>query len=94
MTWPTTGASIIIGGPWAAKPLNDLNPDLNWDTAPLPQFADAKDRITTLYAWAWFVSAQVVAREAEGRVGVREPASPVKQQEWWDKVGYVQAPQG
>ncbi len=54
-------ASIIIGGPWAAKPLNDLNPDLNWDTAPLPQFADAKDRVTTLYAWAWFVSGQVVA---------------------------------
>ena len=67
-------ASIIIGGPWAAKPLNDLNPDLNWDTAPLPQFADAKDRITTLYAWAWFVSGK---------------SSPEKQKAAWEFVNLL-----
>lgn len=87
----TSGRSaMIFGGPWAAKPLNEMNPDLNWETAPLPQFSDAVDRVTTLYAWAWFVSAksspekQKVAWEFVNLL-------TSKQQEWWDNVGYVQA---
>lgn len=83
-------ASIIIGGPWAAKPLNDLNPDLNWDTAPLPQFADAKDRVTTLYAWAWFVSAKS-SPEKQKAAWEFVNLLTSKQKDWWDNVGYVQA---
>jgi ABC-type glycerol-3-phosphate transport system substrate-binding protein len=84
--------SIIIGGPWAAKPLNDLNPDLKWDTAPLPQFASAQDRITTLYAWAWFVGAQSTPEEQKAAWEFVNLLTS-KQQEWWDQVGYVQARQ-
>ncbi len=84
--------SIIIGGPWAAKPLNDLNPDLKWDTAPLPQFANAKDRVTTLYAWAWFVSGKS-SPEKQKAAWEFVNLLTSKQQEWWDKVGYVQARQ-
>ncbi|MBE2236613.1 MAG: extracellular solute-binding protein [Caldilineaceae bacterium] len=83
-------ASIIIGGPWAAKPLNDLDPNLNWDTAPLPQFADAVDRVTTLYAWAWFVSAKSSPEEQEAAWEFVNLLTS-KQQQWWDEVGYVQA---
>lgn len=83
-------ASMIIGGPWAAKPLNDLNPDLNWDTAPLPQFANAEDRVTTLYAWAWFVSAKS-SPEKQKAAWEFVNLLTSRQQEWWDKVGYVQA---
>ncbi|MFN8491109.1 MAG: sugar ABC transporter substrate-binding protein [Caldilineaceae bacterium] len=82
--------SIIIGGPWAAKPLNDINPNLKWDTAPLPQFADAKARTTTLYAWAWFVSAKS-SPEKQKAAWEFVNLLTSKQQEWWDKVGYVQA---
>jgi ABC-type glycerol-3-phosphate transport system substrate-binding protein len=84
--------SIIIGGPWAAKPLNDLNPDLKWDTAPLPQFASAQDRTTTLYAWAWFVGAQSTPEEQKAAWEFVNLLTS-KQQEWWDQVGYVQARQ-
>lgn len=82
--------SIIIGGPWAAKPLNDINPDLNWDTAPLPVFADATDRVTTLYAWAWFVSGKA-SPEKQKAAWEFVNLLTSKQQEWWDQVGYVQA---
>lgn len=82
--------SIIIGGPWAAKPLNDINPDLNWDTAPLPQFADAQDRVTTLYAWAWFVSGKS-SPEKQKAAWEFVNLLTSEQQKWWDEVGYVQA---
>ncbi|MBK8795991.1 MAG: extracellular solute-binding protein [Anaerolineales bacterium] len=83
-------ASIIIGGPWAAKPLNDLDPNLNWDTAPLPQFANAVDRVTTLYAWAWFVSGKS-SPEKQKAAWEFVNLLTSKQQQWWDEVGYVQA---
>lgn len=82
--------SMIIGGPWAVAPLKSFNPDLNWDIAPLPQFKDAKARVTTLYAWAWFVNAnsppekQKIAWQFINKL-------TSKQQRWWDDVGYVQA---
>lgn len=82
--------SILIGGPWAAKPLNDINPNLNWDTAPLPVFADAQGRVTTLYAWAWFVSGKA-SPEKQKAAWEFVNLLTSKQQEWWDKVGYVQA---
>jgi len=84
--------SIIFGGPWAAAPLNDLNPDMNWDIAPLPQFANAQDRVTTLYAWAWFVSAKSSPEEQKAAWEFVDLLTS-KQQEWWDQVGYVQARQ-
>ena len=83
-------SAMIFGGPWAAKPLNDINPDLNWDTAPLPQFAGAADRVTTLYAWAWFVSAKS-SPEKQKAAWEFVNLLTSKQQEWWDSVGYVQA---
>lgn len=83
-------AATIFGGPWAAKPLGEINPDLNWDVAPLPQFSNAKDRVTTLYAWAWFVSAKS-SPEKQKLAWEFVNLLTNKQQEWWDKVGYVQA---
>jgi len=83
-------ASMIIGGPWAASPLKDMNAKLNWDVAPLPQFKDAKSRVTTLYAWAWYVNAnsspekQKIAWQFVNKL-------TSKGQLWWDKVGYVEA---
>lgn len=83
-------SAMIFGGPWAAKPLNDINPDLNWDTAPLPQFAGAAERVTTLYAWAWFVSSKS-SPEKQKAAWEFVNLLTSKQQEWWDSVGYVQA---
>lgn len=83
-------SAMLIAGPWAVAPLKEMNADLKWDTAPLPQFADAKARTTTLYAWAWFVNAnsspekQKVAWQFVNKL-------TSKQQAWWDRVGYVQA---
>lgn len=85
-------SAMIFGGPWAAKPLNEINPDLNWDIAPLPQFADAQERVTTLYAWAWFVSAKS-SPEKQKAAWEFVNLLTSKQQEWWDQVGYVQARQ-
>jgi len=84
--------SIIIGGPWAAKPLNSINADLKWDTAPLPQFADAQSRVTTLYAWAWFVSAKS-SPEKQKAAWEFVNLLTSKQKEWWEAAGYVQARQ-
>lgn len=83
-------ASMIFGGPWAAAPLKNLNPNLNWAVAPLPQFADANERITTMYAWAWFVNAQTTPEKQEAAWRFAE-ALTSRQQLWWDEVGYVQA---
>jgi ABC-type glycerol-3-phosphate transport system substrate-binding protein len=81
---------MIIGGPWAAKPLSEINPDLNWDTAPLPQFDAAANRVTTLYSWAWFVGSQSTPEEQKAAWEFVNLLTS-KQQEWWDTVGYVQA---
>jgi multiple sugar transport system substrate-binding protein len=86
-------SAMIIGGPWAAKPLAGINPDLNWETAPLPQFDADENRVTTLYSWAWFVGSQ--STPAEQKVAwefVNLLTS--KQKDWWDTVGYVQARKG
>jgi multiple sugar transport system substrate-binding protein len=85
-------AAMIIGGPWAAQPLKNINPDLNWATAPLPQFENATDRVTTLYSWAWFVSAQA-SPEKQRAAWEFVNLLTSKQQEWWDTVGYIQARQ-
>ena len=83
-------SAMIIGGPWAVAPLKDANPDLNWNIAPLPQFADAKAQVTTLYAWAWFVNANS-SPEKQKVAWEFVNALTSHQQLWWDKVGYVQA---
>jgi multiple sugar transport system substrate-binding protein len=83
-------ASMIFGGPWAPAPLSDMNPDLNWAVAPLPQFADATDRVTTMYAWAWFVNANSTP-EKQAAAWRFANALTSRQQLWWDEVGYVQA---
>jgi multiple sugar transport system substrate-binding protein len=86
----TGRASMIIGGPWAVVPLKTSNPNTNWDTAPLPQFKDAKARVTTMYAWAWFVNAQSSPEKQAAAWKLVEKLTS-KSQPWWDKVGYVQA---
>ena len=86
-------ASMIIGGPWAVSPLKDMNPDLEWDTAPMAQFSDAKSRITTLYAWAWFVNANTTPEKQKAAWRLINKLTS-NQQLWWDKVGYVQARKG
>jgi multiple sugar transport system substrate-binding protein len=80
--------SMIVAGPWAIPALESINPDAPFAVAPLPVFAEG-ERITTLYAWAWFVNAgsapttQCWAWEfldfltANGKL-------------WWDEVGYIQ----
>ncbi|MCU0512934.1 MAG: extracellular solute-binding protein [Anaerolineae bacterium] len=83
-------SSMIFGGPWAPAPLADLNPDLNWAVAPLPQFADATDRVTTMYAWAWYINASS-SPEKQAAAWRFANALTSKQQLWWDEVGYVQA---
>lgn len=86
-------SAMIIGGPWAAKPLGDMNPDLNWETAPLPQFNAAENRVTTLYSWAWFVGSQSTPEEQKMAWEFVNLLTS-KQQNWWDTVGYVQARKG
>jgi multiple sugar transport system substrate-binding protein len=83
-------ASIIIGGPWAVAPLDGMNPDLNWAAAPMAQFENAQDRVTTLYAWAWFVNANSTP-EKQRVAWELVNALTQEQQMWWDEVGYVQA---
>lgn len=85
----TERASSIIGGPWAAQPLKDINPDLNWAVAPLPQFEGAEERATTLYAWAWYVNANS-SPEVQEAAWQFVNALTSYQEEWWDTVGYVQ----
>jgi len=82
-------ASMIFGGPWAAAPLKNINPDLNWAIAPLPQF-DMNNRVTTMYAWAWFVNANTTP-EKQAAAWRFANALTSYQQLWWDEVGYVQA---
>jgi multiple sugar transport system substrate-binding protein len=82
--------STVIAGPWAAQPLKDMNPDINWAVAPLPQFEDAVDRVTTLYAWAWYVNANIPEERQHVAWRLVERLTAA-QEEWWDSVGYVQA---
>lgn len=81
-------ASMIIGGPWALPGITSINPDAKFAVAPLPKFADGQ-RVTTLYAWAWFVSAK---SDDTKRCWAWNFLSFLtsKAQLWWDKVGYIQ----
>jgi multiple sugar transport system substrate-binding protein len=82
-------ASMIIAGPWAISLLKNINPDLNYAVVPLPKWADG-ERVTTLYAWAWFVNAQTTPEKQEwGWEFVNYLSS--KGQLWWDQVRYVQS---
>lgn len=83
-------ASMIFGSPWAVSPLKDLNKDLNWAIAPLPQFSNAQSQVTTLYAWAWFVNKNS-SPEKQKLAWEFVNLLTSKQTVWWDKVGYVQA---
>jgi multiple sugar transport system substrate-binding protein len=80
--------SMIVAGPWALPALAGLNPELQATVAPLPIFAEGT-RTTTLYAWAWFVSASSsdTKRCASWAFLAHLTA---KAQLWWDNVGYIQ----
>jgi multiple sugar transport system substrate-binding protein len=81
--------STIIAGPWAISNLARINPDLNYMVVPLPMWADG-ERVTTLYAWAWFVNpnSDPVKQEWAWRFAEHLSANA---QRWWDEVRYVQA---
>jgi multiple sugar transport system substrate-binding protein len=79
--------AMIIAGPWALPPIDENNPDLNYAIAPLPKWADG-DRVTTMYAWAWFVNSATENPELAWQF-VEFLTS--KADLWWDDVGYVQA---
>jgi len=84
--------STIIAGPWAISNLERLNPDLDYMVVPLPKWADG-ERVTTLYAWAWFVNPR---SEPEVQEMAWEFVNYLSSngQRWWDQVRYVQARQG
>jgi len=79
--------STIIAGPWALPPIDENNPDLNYGIAPLPKWEDG-ERVTTMYAWAWFVNAAAENPELAWQF-VEFLTS--KSDLWWDDAGYVQA---
>jgi multiple sugar transport system substrate-binding protein len=81
--------ATAIGGPWAISVLRNLNPDLNYGVAPLPKWADG-ERVTTLYAWAWFVSAKSTPEKQKLAWEFANLLSS-KGQLWWDDVRYVQS---
>lgn len=81
--------STIIAGPWAISNLERINPDLNYMVVPLPKWANG-ERITTLYAWAWFVNPNSSPEEQEWAWRFAEHLS-ANAQRWWDDVRYVQA---
>jgi ABC-type glycerol-3-phosphate transport system substrate-binding protein len=83
-------ASTIIAGPWALPNIDENNPDLNYAIAPLPVWENG-DRVTTLYAWAWFVNPESENQELAWQF-VEFLTS--KGDLWWDSTGYVQARQG
>ena len=83
-------ASTIIAGPWALPAVDGVNPDINYAIAPLPKWADG-ERVTTAYAWAWFVNPESENQELAWEF-VEFLSS--KGDVWWDNVGYVQARMG
>lgn len=82
-------SSTIIAGPWAISNLERINPDLNYMVVPLPKWENG-DRVTTLYAWAWFVNPNSSPAEQEAAWQFAEYLS-ANAQRWWDDVRYVQA---
>ena len=81
--------SMIIAGPWAISNLNRMNPELNYAVAPLPVW-EGGERVTTLYAWAWFVNPNIEPEMQElGWKFVEFLTS--KGDAWWDNVRYVQS---
>jgi len=84
--------SMVIMGPWAFSLIRNTNPNARVAVAPLPVF-EGGTRITTLYAWAWFVSAKSpVERQRVGWEFTNFLSS--KGQLWWDKVRYIQPRKG
>ena len=66
------------------------NPDLNYEIVPLPKGTDG-DRVTTLYAWAWFVNPNSEHQDLAWQF-VEFLTS--KGDLWWDETGYVQSRTG
>jgi multiple sugar transport system substrate-binding protein len=81
-------SSMIVAGPWALPAIAGINAAAQVAVAPLPKFAEG-ERVTTLYAWAWFVSAKT---DETKRCWAWNFLSFLtsKAQLWWDNVGYIQ----
>ena len=81
--------SMTIAGPWAISNLKNINPDLEYAVAPLPVW-EGGDRVTTLYAWAWFVNPNI-DEEKQKLAWEFVNLLSSKGQQWWDDVRYVQS---
>ncbi|MGH2533617.1 MAG: extracellular solute-binding protein [Thermomicrobiales bacterium] len=80
--------SMIVAGPWAFPGIAGINPRAKSAAAPLPVFEGAK-RVTTLYAWSWFVNADTSnAKRCWSWSFLSFLTS--KAQLWWDSAGYIQ----
>lgn len=82
--------SMIIAGPWAISIIRSYNPDMEIGVMPLPHFKDSP-RVTTLYAWAWFVNPQSQNKKAAWNFVKYLTGDPMR---WWEKVRYIQPKKG
>lgn len=82
--------AMAPGGPWAMF-VKDVNPDLEVGVMPMPVM-DGGQRVTILYAWAWFVNASSRNREMAWKLAAHLATS--NPQLWWDKVSYIQPLKG
>lgn len=84
--------SMMVAGPWALSVLRNINPDINVRVAPLPVF-EGGERVTTLYAWAWFVNPNSPP-EKQQLAWQFVNLLTSKGQAWWDDVRYIQTREG
>jgi len=78
--------SMTIAGPWAISVIRNYKPDMEIGVMPLPVFEGGK-RVTTLYAWAWFVNPRSKVKKATWEFIHYLSTQPMR---WWKKVRYIQ----
>ncbi len=78
--------SMLIAGPWAISVIRSHNPEADMAVMPLPVFEGGK-RVTTLYAWAWFVNPKSTVKKEAWKFVRYLSTQPIR---WWDKVRYIQ----
>jgi multiple sugar transport system substrate-binding protein len=82
--------SMTIAGPWAISIIRSYNPDMEIGITPLPHF-QGSDRVTTLYAWAWFVNPASKNKKEAWRFVHYLTSDPLR---WWERVKYIQPKKG
>lgn len=82
--------SMTIAGPWAISVIRSFKPDMEIGVMPLPTF-EGRKRVTTLYAWAWFVNPKSRVKKSAWEFVHYLSTQPMR---WWDKVRYIQPTKG